>query len=337
MGYRPELNPWAIAQIWLALDGLDPALAETGAKLREFMHNHRDPDCECWRENPDGRPHTLTTAWVLYALARYNQPAGPEAIDGVLERQSKTGWWAMVPATAKETNASTSATAWTAFALHHQLEHNLVAPDQRARVSEAIRKAADWLAARAIPGTARWTEYPPEGIFERSHEYLSASALAIHVLRTIAGSSQFDALWLDALPQSVPEPIENDIAKGVVERSETQATIDEARHYRFPWMLRTTVEAYANGNVAQRTRAMLWIEEAFKKPLRAEDLHSEYWTIAETLFALRYVQGLLDVKSGKISAVVPDGPKGRSGTHLSPFTLHDGSRLSRYALGRDDN
>src|SRR5262249_47222263 len=27
MGYRPELNPWAIAQIWLALDGLDPALA----------------------------------------------------------------------------------------------------------------------------------------------------------------------------------------------------------------------------------------------------------------------------------------------------------------------
>jgi hypothetical protein len=299
MGYRPELNPWAIAQIWIALDGLDPALPDTAARMGDFMHRNRDPACRCWRETEDKLPNTLTTAWVLYALARYNQPAQPDTIDGVLERQGATGWWSMGPATSKETNASTSATAWTVLALHHQLERNLVAPEQRARVTEAIRKAADWLAARAIPGTARWTEYPPEGIFERGGEYLAASALVIHVLRTVAGSSQFDVPWLDALPQRVPDPVENEIAKAVVHRTETQVTLDEVRHYRLPWMLRTTVEAYANGNVAQRTRAMLWIEQAFKRPLRPEDIHSEYWTIAETLFALREVQALLEAKVAK--------------------------------------
>ena len=98
----------------------------------------------------------------------------------------------------------------------------------------------------------------------------------------------------------MPGPIENEIAKGYVFRSKTQFTLDDVRHYPFPWMLRATVEAYANGNVAQRARALLWLEEAFKKPLRAEDFHSEFWTIAETLFALRQVQGLdSDAKAGE--------------------------------------
>jgi hypothetical protein len=44
----------------------------------------------------------------------------------------------------------------------------------------------------------------------------------------------------------------------------------------------------------QRVRALLWFEEAFQQPLRVEDFHSEFWTIAETLFALRHVEKLLE-------------------------------------------
>jgi len=101
------------------------------------------------------------------------------------------------------------------------------------------------------------------------------------------------------LPQRVPGPIESEIAKGYVFRSKTQFTLDDVRHYPFPWMLRATVEAYEHGSVAQRARALLWLEEAFAKPLRAEDFRSEHWTMAETLWALRHVQALLGPKPGQ--------------------------------------
>ncbi|MGH8130483.1 MAG: hypothetical protein ACRES3_06485, partial [Steroidobacteraceae bacterium] len=300
VGDRPELNPWAAAEMWLALHGLDLGLADPGRKLREFMTTHRDTGCHCWRETDDKLPNTVTTAWVLYALARYDQPATADEIESALKRQGKSGWWAMYLATPDERNASTSATAWTALALHHQLERKLVAPAQQAKVAEAIQKAADWLDRSALPGTARWTEYPRSATVEKG-EYLAVSALVIHVLRTVAASNRFDALWLDRLPQIVPDPLQSEISKGVVFRSKTQITLDEVRHYLFPWMLRTTVESYADGDASHRARAVLWMEEAFKRPLHAEDFHSEYWTIAETVFALRDVEAKLNANSAQNS------------------------------------
>ncbi len=304
MGKRPELNSWAVAQIWIALDGLDPEVASGGPRLREFMSATRDPNCQCWRETEDKLPHTLATAWVIYALAHYGQPATKQEIEFVLSRQGQTGWWPMFPATADEANASTSATAWTALALHHQLENNLVAPEQRAAVATAIQKSVDWLAGRALPGKARWTEYPPGLIFEKTLDYLAASALVVHTLHTVAASHTFDALWLDQLPARVPGVIESEIAKGYVFRSKTQFTLDDVRHYPFPWMLRTTAEAYEKGTVPQRARALLWLEDAFKSPMKVEDFRSEFWTMSETLFALRHVQPRLGQRADEPAAAL---------------------------------
>jgi hypothetical protein len=309
MAERPELNSWAVAQIWLALYGLDPGIADGGPRLREFMSAARDPGCQCWRETEDKLPHTLATAWVLYALAHYDQAATADEIQAVLQRQGDTGWWAMFPATRNEANASTSATAWTLLALHHQFEKNLIPADQRAAVSEAMRKTVDWLTRRALPGQARWTEYPPDQAFEKRLEYLAASALVIHVLHVVAKSNAFDAQWLEQLPQRVPGPIENEIAKGYVFRSKTQFTLDDVRHYPFPWMLRTTVESYANGNTRQRVGALLWLEEAFQSPLRAEDFHAEFWTTAETLLALRDVQALVAPGGSQPPNVITSEPE----------------------------
>src|SRR6266700_3500485 len=174
MGKRPELNAWAVAQIWLALDGLDPEVANGGQRLRAFMSSMRDSICQCWRETEDKLPHSLATAWVLYALAHYGQPATYEEIEDVLKRQGGTGWWAMFPSLPDEVNASTSATAWTVLALHHQLEKDLIAPEQRDAAKEAIERSTRWLTRRAVVGAARWTEYPPEQTFERGLDYLAA-------------------------------------------------------------------------------------------------------------------------------------------------------------------
>lgn len=294
VGHRPELNSWQVAQIWIALHGIDIGLADPGLRLREFMTDNRDSMCQCWRETEDKLPHTLATAWVLFSLARYDQAATPEEIKFVLDRQNDDGWWAMFPATPDERNASTTATAWTVLALHEQLGNKLVGSDQGTRVEEAIRKAVDWLIRRAVAGSARWTEYPPGQIFEKDIEYLAASALVIHVLHTVGASDQFHAQWLEDLPQRIPGPLEDEVAKGVVFQSKAKVTLDEVRHYPFPSMLRATVQTYANGNVRQRARALLWIESAFKRPLRAEDFHSEHWIMAETLFVLRHAKALLE-------------------------------------------
>jgi hypothetical protein len=272
------------------------------------MSANRDSVCQCWRETADKLPHTLVTAWVLYALARYNQPATADEIEAVLRRQGETGWWAMFPATRNEANASTSATAWTLLALHHHFEKNLIPAHQRAAVSEAMRKTVDWLTRRAVTGQARWTEYPPDQAFEKRLEYLAASGLVIHALHTVAHSNAFDARWLDQLPQRVPGPIENEVAKGYV-RGETYFTLDDVRHYVFPWMLRATVEAYANGNSTQRARALLWLEDAFQDPLQVEDFRGEFWTMAETLFALRQVRALMTPGASAPSPVITSEPE----------------------------
>jgi hypothetical protein len=305
MGKRPELNAWAIAQIWLALDGLDPDVANGGERLRAFMRSTRDSNCRCWRETEDKPAHSLATAWVLYALAHYGQPATSEEIEEVLKRQGDTGWWAMFRSSLPdERNASTSATAWTVLALHHQLEKNLIAAEQRDAVKQAIERSVRWLTRRAVVGAARWTEYPPEQTFERGLDYLAASALVIHTLHVVAGARDFDNLWLDRLPQRVPGPIENEVAKGYVFLDNGQFTLDDVRHYPFPWMLRATVEAYQSGTTAQRARALLWLEDAFKSPMRQEDFHSEFWTMAETLFALRQVQGLIGRRADEPTAAL---------------------------------
>jgi AAA ATPase domain len=289
VGRRPELNAWGVAQIWTALHGLHPSLAKAGPELRAFMSQARDATCRCWRETPDKLPHALVTAWVLYSLARYDQAATPEEIAPVLSAQRTAGWWSVFPATEDDKNASTSATAWTILALHSQLEKGLIVAAQGEQVREAIRKGAAWLTRRATPGRARWTEYPTVDFAEGGGEYLAVSAFAIHVLRTVSANTQFDGLWLETLPRDVPPPGHSEISKAAVLLGGPQFTLDESRHYQFPWMLVTTVETYRNGTTSQKARALVWVEEALRRPLTAEEIRWEH-IMAEVLIALRHVE-----------------------------------------------
>jgi hypothetical protein len=296
MGAHPEFNTWSVAQTWVALHGLDASLPPSAAKLREFMTGQRDPSCYCWRETEDKLPHTVATSWVLYALALYDQPAAPQEIASLLDRQGETGWWSMFPATPDPGNASTAATAWASLALHAQLSHRLIAPEQRERAEAAVGKAAAWLRSRAQPGRARWSEYAPDHTAEQQGDYLAVSALAVHALRTIAGDRGFDELWLAGLPRQVPALSESEAAKGYVFRSKNQFTLDDVRHYRYPWMLATTVDAFGAGSNLEKSRALIWIEDALSRPLSNNDFRSEIWTIAEAVFAFRRIAEPLGVR-----------------------------------------
>jgi hypothetical protein len=296
MGRNPEFNSWAVAQTWVALHGPDQSLPAKAGELRAFMTAQRDSQCSCWRETEDKLPHTVATAWVLYALALYDQPAEPAEIASLVARQGAEGWWSMFPATRDPGNASTAATAWAALALHTQLAHRLIEPPQLEAADAAVRKAVAWLRSRPLPGQARWTEYAPDHTAEQRQDYLAVSALVVQVLRAVAGVREFDQQWLAELPQRVPALNENEIAKGQVFMSKSQFTLDDSRHYPYPWMLSTTVKTFSRGSDLEKARALIWINTALANRLTSADFHNEYWTIAETLFSFRRIASQLKIQ-----------------------------------------
>jgi hypothetical protein len=288
---RPDLNAWGLAQMWVALRGLDPSL--NGKTLRQAVAATQDIKCYCWHEDGSKPPNSLATAWVMFALALYDEASMRQELSWFLNRQAPAGWWSMYPASQEGGNASTAATAFIVLAMNEQARHNLVAVDQKARVSEAIDRGISWLVGGARYGKARWTEYPPDHIFERGLEYIAVSALVIHTIRAAKGSANFDPVWLNSLPKIVPAPTEDEQAKGVVFLNNSQFMVDDVRHYRYPWMLRTTIDAYKSGDLLQRARALVWIDAALRQAPTVESLHREGWTMAEILIALRHAQVVL--------------------------------------------
>ena len=293
---HPELTAWTLAEMWVALQGINPETIN-GPSLREAVTATRTAKCFCWRETDDKPPHAMATAWVHYALALYDQPATRDEIDWLIKGQAPTGWWPMFPSNPDGRNGSVAATAFTVLALHEQRAHKLISSEQSSDVAAAIDRGAAWLTGQADTSGARWMAYPPEQTFERDTEYLSISALVMHVLRAVKGTDGFDQPWLNNLPLTVPKPAEGESAKGYVFLGEGQFTLDDVRHYRYPWMLRETIDSYAHGNLVGRTRALLWLDEALKKASTAEDLRLETWTSAEILFALRRAQAAVTMKS----------------------------------------
>jgi hypothetical protein len=303
IGQIPELNAWGVAQMSVAVAGMGATPLITGTKLREFMTSKRSDSCFCWQESEDKFPHTVATAWVLYALATYSLEASEREIDWVLTKQNDAGWWSMFPATNDQENASTTATAWSVLAMHEQLRRNLVLPESKARVASAIRKGLAWLRKTQVPGRARWNEYP----FGQAAqiEYFSVSAFVMYVLRqTNPNDLQVtDRLWLDELPRQVPQPRDYELSKGTVRLSAHEFTLDEVRHTQYSWMLVATIDAYPAGTVWQKATAVTWVNRALDRPVMPQEFVGQTWMIPDILLGLRHVSNVGTYINGSPSAL----------------------------------
>jgi hypothetical protein len=83
----------------------------------------------------------------------------------------------------------------------------------------------------------------------------SISRRGILPVGQIANSNEFDREWLDELRPDVPTVQDIEVAKGfVLGQSKGSFLLDQVRHYKYPWMLRATGDAYANGNLWERAR-----------------------------------------------------------------------------------
>lgn len=294
-----DLGAWSVAQMGVAVHGIPPFDPDAGPELRRRMSETKDPTCQCWRESSSRSWNFMATAWVLSALAFYDQAATPAEIAALLGRQNADGWWPIVPAAPEPRNASTVVTALTVLALQRHLDRKLVPDDQVGAVQAAVARGVTWLHGMSVAGTARWSPYPPQpvGIFDQG-DYVASSALTLHVLRSVVGTSSYDGSWLDLLPREVPNLRLLESPKAYLMISERDYEIDDSRMYRFPWMLLATVEAYPSGSVLQRARALLWVERALSRPLQPRDFASEPWVIGEVVHTLRLAEAHLEGRPG---------------------------------------
>jgi len=310
---QPDFEPWPLAQAVVAVNNNKDELSERTLILSSFTAL-AEPECECWREFPTHylyfnpgpgvqalppeqgtkRPlNVVATGWVLLAQASLNSPASPKTLEFLLAEQHPDGWWGIFPVDRDAKFASIYGTCWALIGLGAQLSAKSVPDDRRSAVENAIRRGTKWLLD--TQHDARWRFYP---LWTQSPiDSESLSGLALHTLHTVADSPSglelIDREWMNKLP-APPEPDKSDFQLLNIDTKEGRTT-DHFQQIRLPWLIVATVDAYPNGTVWDRARAVLWFEQAIKQADRGREpiSKSANWWAAELLFALNYLQSTL--------------------------------------------
>jgi hypothetical protein len=288
---------WDAAQMAVALEGIN--LPErrpiSRSKLLAFIARTRDPKCFCWEERPnegDTRAHLGATAWVLFAKARLGSPAEPQELQFILASQNAhEGSWPMFPCT-ETYSGSTYATSWCIIALREQARRGLVREPWLTAVNTAVQAGASWLEAHRIP-QGLWTSYP--SIPSLSDTSISNSGLAVHALHAGSASHrEAEKTWMMLLtPEFVPGFQSEAYNSWYCQQQNFQR--EDVRYFILPWKLVATVDAYQQGTLFERARAIKAIEVIMDHGddfLRS--IKGEYFIGAENLIALRHLrEGLL--------------------------------------------
>jgi hypothetical protein len=281
-----NVNPLTIAQAVLGTDNLRKDVDTK--RLVRFFRENADTSCNCWRDLP-GRPQNpVISGWVLTALAEIGDPARSGEIEFLLREQNRDGWWSMYVVEPTSKYASTYATAWALLGLSSQLTKGLSPTDENQGISTAIQKGAAWLLSEREQKSPRWKDYP---LLRNGAMSESISGVVFHALhQTIPDQmTQIDRAWLSALPSRVVSAKESDRIYIGYDTRQGWAN-DDFVQVILPWMLVGTADAYSNGNVLQRAKALVWLEEALSQESVVEaDTTPENWWRAELLFALNYL------------------------------------------------
>lgn len=283
----PTLLGWSSAQIASSLCG-EKIVNKT--VLAKHMALVKDTSCSCWPEytRPKGGEHVGATSWVLLSLALYQVAPTQDEIEFLLANQTESGWWSLYPLPRKERLASTYATAWAVFALQELNQRNLIKDDTtKNKVNNAIIRGVAWLWLKQETGAAKWKDYPNGG--KGSIDSESISGLVIHVLNRVEKRTKLQDLnqqWLNELSSVPPDPLD-------AEHSDTYDLADygdKTSHFRLPWMLMATIDAYESGGILQKGKALRWIEKAMNNDFGSPTLKAKQWIAAENLFALKYLK-----------------------------------------------
>jgi hypothetical protein len=286
---KDKISPWVAAQATLANYGVSNSLDTK--RITSFIRSATETTCGCWREIPGnvGKPlNIFISGWVLLALAQMGEPGTKEEVRFLLDEQHQDGWWSVFPPVKHESRyASSYGTAWALLGLNGQLKKGFVDANDAKLVSAAIHKGSVWLLAQREQGS-RWKDYP---LPREGKVSVSISGVVLHALHQTRPKEllQIDNEWLDNLPMVTISADDADHPYFWIETKDGPAT-DDFVQLRLPWLLIGTADAYRNGSIIQRAKALAWLEEALdQRSVVTADTTPENWWRAELLYSLRYV------------------------------------------------
>jgi hypothetical protein len=284
-----NMTPWATAQTVAAASGLGTVSFDKPA-ITASIRTRTIPGCACWAELPrkvEEPACTFISGWVLAAFADLDIPASSAELLYLLDRQDAHGWWPTFNIVTDSQFASTYSTAWILIGLLQQKRKHLIAPQYVQRVDDAITRGTGWLLAQRTKG-ARWKPYPNSNAASESE---SISGLALHALHLAVPDqvTGIDQQWLEQLPANVNAASDGENYYIEMEGSGSSA-IDTFVQIKVPWMMVATVDAFENGSVLQRARALNWLERTLRTDsLQNADANAKNWWRAELLYALRHL------------------------------------------------
>jgi hypothetical protein len=204
----------------------------------------------------------------------------------VLSTQNEDGSWPIFPSANQAQYASTYSTAWNLLGLLHQKNKGLIRKEDANLIDKAITKATGWLLSTRMKG-ARWKPYPN---LSSSNESESISGLVLHALHISvpAQMTVLDKEWIESLPGTLIKPSDRENYY-IDMKGKSGLNIDHFVQIKLPWMLIATVDAFSNGDVFERTKALLWLEMNIdqKSVVNSDGIKDNWWR-AELLYALRY-------------------------------------------------
>ena len=255
-----------------------------------FIRSLTAPNCACWVELPEEKdaPHiTFISGWVMTALATLDTPVTDDELQFALHSQSDDGSWHTFTVSDQPQEGSTYSTAWLVIGLSEQKRKSFIGAGEAQAVDGALTRAVAWLLSHRSGG-ARWKNYPD---MTTSQESESISGLALHALHLAAPNraASLDADWIGTLPERLITAPEGENNYVVLAGANARA-IDHFVQFKLPWMLIATVDAYPQGDLVHRVRAMEWLEKSLNQPtIQGADAESTDWWRAELLYSLHYI------------------------------------------------
>jgi hypothetical protein len=195
-------------------------------------------------------------------MAKYGIPAQKAELEFLLSIQQRGGGWPQFAGAQEPKFASSYGTAAAILALHEQS----ALPGNRAqakRVRAAVERGAGWLKKRAVEGGARWADYPDWPEEKSRAEFLGLSGFVLFALHRV-GATDLEALdrdWLRRLPAEAPGASEAGATRRTVQVGK-RSYRDDTRYNALPWAILATAAAYPGGSLADRARAIGWLERA---------------------------------------------------------------------------
>jgi hypothetical protein len=180
--------------------------------------------------------------------------------------------------------------------LTEQLQQNLIAPDYREKVKNAIEKGVKWiLKTRQKQSGNFWSDCPNSNSQTQSNGLNGFVIYALHIIaksesvqiqNLVNELKEIDSLWLDYLSKMPRVSVGHAIGCRCGTITNDDVILDRTNQWSIPWAIMATIEAFPNGSNWQKAAAANWVENL---PF-SEKYEGYYAGASEYLIALSHLR-----------------------------------------------